>query len=197
MTIERPMFPPERPSRRSFVAGLAMAVPVAAAAPAALATALPTPAVAAVPVPTGINPLLIDLQADIGENLEIWRERKVDVDMRERAVKAWEKRNLLPMFLLEGDEGYHPTYRSDWYARRNAVMQKADLGKRKPKLRDAAVDCNDAVLEFAAVRAASATDLVFKIQIAIRADNETGAIARSASFDTLRLGYPRFDEVAA
>lgn len=163
---------------------LSLAAPIAPAEAATVTTA-------AISGP-GINPRLIELKADIDDNLTAWFEIEAECKIRDRAVKTWEKRNPLPSLVWDDEaRGYkNSAARSDWCARRADIMRKAQLGKIKGERNEVAAAYGQAVHEFAAVNATNQPELMFKVETAAMMDSSSGTIAQSVLFDIIRLQHP-------
>ena len=182
------LFPPVDTSRRGFLTNAA----ALAAAGTAMALAAPVaPAEAAIVGVTvaddAVDPFLVEIKAEIDENLTEWLQLEAECKIRDRAVKAWETRNPLPRCLQPDEPGYSPTARSDWQTRRISVMRKAQLGTIKSKRDDVATAFTDAVQEFAAIKATNLSELIFKVETGIMMDSRDGIISRAVLFDIVRL----------
>lgn len=183
-------------SRRGFLTNAA-ALTAAGTAMALTAHVGPAEALAVVkrisdensfPADADIEPFFIDTRIRIRDSLSEWRAVNAECNMRDRAVRDWEKRNPLPDLRLPGDEGYSETYRSDWHTRHQNAMRQARLVPPKVKRSELAAAYIVAVKEFAAFDATNLTELRFKTETAAMMDSADGIIARSVLFDIMRLG---------
>ncbi|MBX9822003.1 MAG: hypothetical protein K2Y19_15345 [Afipia birgiae] len=185
MTIERPMFPPVDSTRRAFLKNAASLAAATTASGAAVAVALPSPAEAGVvgELDLFIASAMRELGVEIDEALNAWIECNEQCDMRDRALAEWEKRNPLPDWRGPGEEGYHPTYRSDWYERKQNVMIQLQLGGMKGHRNDLSATYNEAVHRFAELEAHTPSELFFKAGYGYAVDNREGLIAKSVIRD--------------
>ncbi|RTL80815.1 MAG: twin-arginine translocation signal domain-containing protein [Bradyrhizobiaceae bacterium] len=187
MTIERPMFPPVDPTRRSFLQKAATLAAAGATSGVTASIALPAPAEAA-PLPEVFDDRFIsDEMKMIGNELDEahdeWLECREDCEMRDRALAAWEKRYPMPDYRQPGDEGYHPTYRSDWLVRKQNVMKQLRLGAVKKQRNDLGAAYTEALHRFADLRATTPSELFYKTGYGSVFDGGQNAIAKSVLRD--------------
>lgn len=172
-------------TRRSFLQKAATLAAVGAASGAAGTVALPAPAEAA---PIGgldyfIAPAFREIGDEIDDALNEWQVADEDCRMRDRAIELWEKRYPMPPYLLPDDEDYNPTSRSDWLERKQNVMRRLELGRRKEGRNELSDRYHAAVRRFAILEAHTASELYYKAGFAIAVDSREGTIARSVLRD--------------
>lgn len=185
MTIERPMLPPVDSTRRAFLKHAASLAVATTASGAAVRIALPEPASAA---PIGnldyfIAPEMREVGGLVDDALTACLECNAECDMRDRALTSWEKRNPMPDWRGPGDEGYHPTYRSDWHERKQNVMIQLELGRLKKARNDLIAAYNEVVRRFSEMEASTPSELFFKAGYGYAVDNREGLIAKSVLRD--------------
>lgn len=174
-------------SRRSFLQKVAT-LAAAGAASGGVAAAIALPAPPAVAAPIGdldrfIAPAFREVGEEIDDAYEAWRECYEDCNMRDRALAAWEKRNPLPDWRAPSEEGYYPTYRSDWHERKQNVMKQLELGRIKKQRNDLGDAYNDAVRRFSELEAHTPSELFYKAGYGLVFDDRESLIAKSVLND--------------
>jgi hypothetical protein len=173
-------------TRRSFLRTSATLAAVGAASGVSVAFVLPESAAGAPPSHPDdafISPQLFEMADEIDTTFYAWIECCEDCNMRDRALRAWEKRNPTPVFLMPDDEGYSPTARSDWHMRRQSVMRQLRLGDVKGERNKLGKIYNDAVRLFSEHKPSTAKELLLKVSFGSSVDNSDCLIAKSVLRD--------------
>ena len=172
-------------SRRQFLQRAALLAAASAAGGVTAASALPD-RVAAAPIgglDRFVAPGLREAEDEVFDTFFALHDCHVECALRDKALRKWEARNPLPVYLLPDDEGYNPTARSDWSVRRQNVMIQLKLGKIKKEYNDFLEVYNAAVLRFARLEAFTPSELFLKAGVAAVVDNKEALIAKSVLRD--------------
>ena len=174
-------------SRRQFLQKAAMLAAASAAGGVTAATALPAPASAAV-APIGdldsfVAPAIHEAKDEVFDAFFALHDCQLECAMRDKAVRKWEARNPVPVYLLPDDEGYSPTARSDHSMRKQNVMIQLELGKIKKERGYLLKVYNAAVLRLACLEAFTPAELFIKAGVGTVVDNADASIAKSVMRD--------------